>query len=129
MAEKEKKEKENWFKRNKVALIIGGGALALAAGALVVLKMKNGDLSGAKALIDQIPKTLPPVKEMDAVPLRTGSMYDKPWTEGGAVNSIIQGATVGSIGELGEDLMQLPDVTSETKVDAVIGLYNEVAAQ
>lgn len=119
MAEK----KKGWIKRHWKLLAFGGGAIALAGAAMIVLgKSESQELT---LLTSKITTVLPSIKEIDKVPMRVGEMVDKPWYEGGVLNTIVNGVPVSSLGEFGEDMLQLPDVTSDTEVSAVVGFINE----
>lgn len=119
MAEK----KKGWIRRHWKPLAFVGGALALAGTAMIVLgKSESQELT---LLTSKITTVLPSIKEIDKVPMRVGEMVDKPWYEGGALNTIVNGVPVSSLGEFGEDMLQLPDVTSDTEVSAVVGFINE----
>ena len=119
MAEKEKAGSKRKWK----LLAFGGGALALIGAAMIVLGKSKPQ--GLTQLASKIPTVLPSIKEIDKVPMRIGEMVDKPWYEGGALNTIVNGVPVSSFGEFGEDMLQLPDVTSDTEVSAVVCFIND----
>ena len=119
MAEK----KKGWIRRHWKLLAFGGGALALTGAAMIVLG--KSEPQGLTQLASKIPTVLPSIKEIDKVPMRIGEMVDKPWYEGGTLNTIVNGVPVSSLGEFGEDMLQLPDVTSDTEVSAVVCFIND----